>query len=692
MISRILIRYNKLLSDLQNGKYIFVKMAFFSIFHCLQRKDLLKTLSSGFIAALLLLLVCLFYLPNSWAITTASKTPEDSFKSSSAVYVISRTDIKNSGATNIADVLRTVPGLQVAQGESEQLLVTSRGFANGFANKLLVMVDGRSIYTPVFSGVHWGIQNIILENIKQIEVIRGPGATQWGANAVNGVINIITEPAVNTQKSSTYLTYGNNISSVAIRHGGKIKDNSYYRVNAASKKQESNDSLYRNNADNDSLVNKVGFRVDYDEFEKDLITLQGDIYDGYSNVSVFLPDVVAENNFANYNDKLSTYGNNIIANWDRKINKDEEVKLQVFYDRAVRNHLLLSRRYQTIDLDLQYSNSIQELHEITSGIGYRYINSNLKYGTFRLNFEPSKRNDNIFSAFIQDKIAILPDKFFLTLGSKFEHNDFTGYEVQPSIKTSWIIDENQTFWASIARAIRTPSISEHDINMVVSTYGSAYARQSGDVSFDSEKLTAYEMGYRARPNDNSLVDLAIFYNDYSDLRTAEYSGIPTFESGSFFLDFLPYNNGKAKSYGLELSGEFDVSSDWSLKGGYTYLKLDLDAKSFSSDVELEKEQKRSPKHQFNIQSSLDLSDNLTMNNILYYVDSIVVVDNYANNVDIPSYYRFDSNVSWQYSRNLSFDLVGQNLFDDLHAEFSGYLWGEPVQVGRTVYIKSTLRF
>lgn len=623
------------------------------------------------------------------AATTVSKTAEDSFKSAAAIYVISRTDIKHSGATTIPEVLRTVPGLQVARGESGQWMVTSRGFANGFANKLLVMVDGRTIYTPLFSGVYWGVQDVMLENIKQIEVIRGPGATQWGANAVNGVINIITEPASNTQSGLASATYGNNNDSVMARYGGKIKNNSYYRIYGSRYNERNTENLNTKTTGNDLILNKGGFRVDYDEFEKDLITLQGDFYESDIQLDSFLPDTATGT--SRLKDDLDIHGGNISSKWEHQISDKEETQLQFYYDKDVRDHILLSRSSQTFDADFQYSNTLKEYHKLTSGLGYRGVQSDLEGTSFRLNFNPVKRSTQLYNAFIQDEITLLPDKVFLTIGSKLEHNYFTGYEIQPSIKTSWLVTPDQTLWASIARATRTPNISENDINMVVGTSGSLYTRQQGDTSFDSEKLIAYELGYRIRPTDNSILNAALFYNDYDNLRSAESAGVTT-ENGNSFFSVFPQNNGKGKAVGFELDGSIKPTKKWELKSAYSYLKLDLDTKIGSTDTELEKEQQRSPKHQFNIQSRYDISSTVTLDNTLYYVGGITVTDNNSNALKIPAYFRFDTHIGWQYSKNISFDFVGQNLLDETHTEFSGALWAEPIKIGRTIYGKITLKF
>ena len=650
-----------------------------------------------FLITSLLLITC---VKVTLAATTVSKTAKDSFKSAAAIYVVSRADIKRSGATTIPEVLRMVPGLQVAQGESDQWLVTSRGFANGFANKLLVMVDGRAVYNPVFSGVYWGVQDVMLENIKQIEVVRGPGATQWGANAVNGVINIITEPAVNTQSAMVSGIYGNNRESLSARYGGKIQNNSYYRVSASHYREDSK-SLFSRNDDLGYDIKRAGLRIDYDEFEKDLLTLQADIYDGDKKMDLFFPDTAAASKFSLFQEELDMYGGDIVAKWERQISNDEDLKLQLYYDQYARNYSLMSRGIDTYDVDFQYSKlfgqSNKISNKITSGFGYRKVNSDINSNNFLISFEPTSRATNLYSAFIQDEITLLPEKLFLTIGTKLEHNDFTGYEFQPSIKTSWLVTPDQTLWGSVSRATRTPNLSEYDIKMVVGSGKQGvtdyYTRQQGDERMDSENLIAYELGYRIRPTKDSIFNAALFYNDYDDLRSAEQDpNNPVTEGSNQFYSVFPQNNGKGTAIGLELDGSVKVNKKWELKSAYTYLKLDLDKNFGSTDPELEKEQRRSPRHQFNIQSRFDITKNLTFDNILYYVDGITVHDNYSRTLKIPSYLRLDAHIGWKLSKNISFDFTAQNLTDDSHAEFSGALWSEPIEIGRSFYGKVTLKF
>ena len=619
------------------------------------------------------------------AVTAVSKTAEDSFGSAAAVYVINRTDIKRSGATNIADLLRLVPGLQVASTNSNQFAITSRGFNGVFSNKLLVMIDGRSIYNPLFSGVYWGIQDIMLENIKQIEVIRGPGATQWGANAVNGIINIITEPAINTQSNLATFSYGNiDKGSAALRYGNKIKENSYYRLYALHNSKDNFKNIYNRQTNYQSNITKGGFRLDYDEFETDLLTLQGDIYGANQGIDLLLPRLPSGSDALK--EDIDDYGGNIIGRWTRLIADQQQTQLQIYYDYHNRNYSLLSRDTKIFDVDFQYSVPVKKRHQLVLGLRYHLTDTDMNGKDYRISFNQKRRITNLYSTFIQDKITLISDKLYLTLGSKFEHNDFTGYESQPSAKISWLLTKDQTLWTSISRAVRTPSIAEDDVKYISNVVNGKYISQQGYRGFDAENLTAYEAGYRIRPTYNSLVDIALFYNDYSDLLTGEMS------SASNSIIFSADNKGIGKAFGLEVQGSVNPSRSWELKGGYSFLKLDLDAGPSSTDLDLEKQQGRSPKHQFNIQSRLNLPNNITFDNILYYTSSIRVDDNNLNSIKIPAYFRFDTHIGWQYSKKLFFDFTVQNLFDEAHQEFGGELWSVPNQVNRSFYFKTTFKF
>ncbi len=615
-------------------------------------------------------------------VTTVSRQPEDPFKSAAAVYVITREDIRRSGATSIPELLRLVPGLQVARAGANQWAISSRGFNGAFANKLLVQIDGRTVYTPLFSGVYWGVQDTFIDDIKQIEVIRGPGATLWGANAVNGIINIITEEATNTQENQVNLIYGNEEQPyVSARHGGKVGDDLFYRGYAKYFDRADLRTLQDTPANDDWNEGRGGFRVDYNATTQDFVTVQGDVYQGDQGLDLNVPGIPS---FTRSQETLDARGANLLSRWTKDLEDGSEAQLQAYLDYQRFDYSLLDQQTYTFDLDFQHAKALSENHDVVWGLGYRYIADDLA-GSFLLNFNEQERERSLYSAFVQDKINLIDDTLDFTVGSKFEHNDFTGFEVQPSARLGWYPAENQTVWASVSRAVRTPSRAEDDIRLVVGTFNNqAFIRQDGLRSFDSENLIAYELGYRIRPSETTSVDATVFFNDYDNLRSLEIQPF-VLENGIPFIPLTAANLGKGKTYGFEVVGKWDILPEWSVTAQYTLLQLDLDASAQSTDTELEQDQIRSPQNQFSLRSNVNLPYNLELDNYLYFVDNVA-------GYGVENYTRFDTRIGWKTTENIEVSLVGQNLFDDLHPEFGGFLAAPPEQVGRVFYGKLTVRF
>ncbi|MBL0319269.1 MAG: TonB-dependent receptor [Alphaproteobacteria bacterium] len=621
-------------------------------------------------------------------VTSVSKTPENPFQSAAAVYVLTRDDIERSGATTIPEALRLVPGLEVARSSSNQWSITARGFNGGFSNKLLVMIDGRTVYTPLFSGVYWGVQDTLLQDIKQIEVVLGPGGTLWGANAVNGVINIITEEAVNTQSKIISVKYGiEEQGTVEGRYGGRINDNLFYRVYAKHADRNDLRSLNNDPAHDEWDMSKSGFRADYTPSESDNFTYQGDIYYSNQDLDLFLPNLPSKDRQM---ETLAASGGNFLTKWEHTQDSGATSTLQAYYDRTRFDYSQLDQTINTLDIDWQYNQTYSERHQIVWGLGYRLIFDNLR-GSQNINFNPKSDYFNIFSTFLQDKIT-LKENLFFTLGSKFEHNDFSGFEIEPTARVSWLPTHNQTLWAAISRAVRTPSRAEASINLTADTFGGfAYVNQHGSNQFDSESMLAYEVGYRVKPSNDTSLNASIFYDDYSHLRSAEI-GTPTAEPRGLTIPIIPLNLGFGEAYGFELSGDWHISPRWKLTSGYTFLELTLHTKAGSTDSELQKDENRSPQNQFNLRSQLNLPHDIQWDVMGYYVGSIKATDNNGVLVDIPSYFRLDTRLGWRFSPNLSFDLVGQNLLDSRHPEFSGALFSVSEQVERSAYGKVTFKF
>lgn len=602
-------------------------------------------------------------------VTSVSKREEKLSRASAAITVVSQDDIQRSGARTIAEALRLAPGLSVARVDSHTWAISARGFNDSFANKLLVLMDGRSVYTPLFSGVYWDVQDTMLEDIDRIEVIRGPGATLWGANAVNGVINIITKSAKETTGGLAVVGGGNEeLGFGALRYGGKLGENAYYRVYS---KYDSRDSSALPNgdlADDRWQMARSGFRIDWEANANARVTFQGDLYGGWLDQTYNFPSLTAPDFLEVTSEPVDVSGGNFLARWKQDLSADSDMTFQVYYDRTRRDSrgLLLEER-DTVDVDWQHHWRLNDRNHWTWGLGYRASLDHLE-GGFVTSFEDERRNSQLASLFAQDEIQLVPDRLHLVLGSKFEHNDFTGFEIQPGARLSWTPDDHQTFWLSVARAVRTPSRAEDGIrlNNQVSagappTVGSVF----GNLDYKSEELTAYEAGYRVRLWEQVSADLATFYNVYHDLRTTELRGAAVDPSlpGSPIVTRLDIDNGASgETFGGELALTWRAREWWRWRGSYSLLEAQLHPKSFSNDGDAEDDERKSPHHQVALQTSLDLPGNVHWDVAGRYVDQL-------RELGVDAYFAMDMRLAWRPRPNLELSIVGQNLFDDRHLEF-----------------------
>ena len=607
-------------------------------------------------------------------VVSVSKNPEKAFDAASAIFVLSNEDIKRSGATTIPDALRMVPGLEVAQIDSSHWAITSRGFNRQYANKLLVMIDGRTVYTPLFSGTYWNTQDVMLEDVSRIEVIRGPGATLWGANAVNGIINIITKDARLTQGKLVSGMYGNQEKgTVSTRYGGKTENDIYYRVYG---KFDDHGPSYKlsGQKDNNQWENaQTGFRMDWQKTARDSITIQGDAYSGYNEWPLSLPGIKSP-----IISDEDTSGANIRGKWSSVLSSTSKIDVQTYLDHTEHDVAIFKHDQTTFNTDFQHTLTSLTNNEIIWGLGYRLIQDDLQgkpiNGVTYLNYVPNASSNNLYSTFAQDKITLSPNKLFLTIGSKLEHNYYTGFELQPSARLAWLPTDNQTVWTSVSRAVRTPSRGEEGLTLVAAGNSSHFIDQIGNSDMQSEKLIAYEVGYRVIPKPNLSFDIATFYNDYDSLRSFELTN----------GNYVAANKSYGETHGIELSSDWSVTNDWHLVADYSFLMINLHNKPGGTD-NITTDGRASPANQYKIASHLNLPYNVKLDNMLYYVNSLDVFN-------IPSYTRFDSNITWEARKGLELSLVGQNLFDDRHQEFTKALYSVSNEFGRTVYGKVTYRF
>lgn len=631
-------------------------------------------------------------------ITSVSKKAEKASDAAAAVFVVNQEDIKRSGATSIPDVLRMVPGLQVAQIDANKWAVSSRGFNAFSANKLLVLMDGRTLYNPLFSGVLWNAQDTMLDDIERIEVIRGPGASLWGANAVNGVINIITKHSADTQGG--LLTAGTGTEEKgfgSVRYGAKINDHTTYRVYGKNFSRGDLEFADGSKANDDWHQSRGGFRLDSGAPDSPYsFTIQGDGYNGDADATTNIPSTNPPYT-RNISNPSNIRGGNLLTRLTRKENDTSEMSLQAYYDLARSNDRLLGDERGTADIEFQHRFQATAAHELTWGLGYRYTHDILE-NSQTFSFDPASRTDTLYSAFLQDEITLVDDLLRLTLGSKFEHNDFTGYEVQPNARLLLTPHKHHTFWASVSQAVRTPSQADHDIRISSAIVpsaaipflppgpGLAEIVINGNRNFKSEKLIAYEIGYRTQVHEKLAFDATVFLNDYSRLRTTPPSAnFVTMSSMPYQINYEAGNTMEGNTYGFELVADAKPLNWWRLQLAYTFLRLDLHETGHgllaSEDAEGE-----SPRNQVSLRSMMNLSKSLTLDTWLRYVDNLPAYG-------IPSYVALDARVGWQVHPQLELSLVGRNLLDNAQPEFGSlYINTIPSEIERSVYAQARMTF
>jgi iron complex outermembrane recepter protein len=598
-----------------------------------------------------------------------------------AIFVITQEDIRRSGVTSIPEALRLAPGVVVNRANSNQWVVGIRGLGSVLARSVLVLVDGRSVYSPLFGGVNWDVQDTLLEDIDRIEVIRGPGGTIWGANAVNGVINIITKSARDTQ--GLLLTAGTGSEEKgfgSFRYGGTIGQAFNYRVYGKGFRRDAQYTRHVSDFD-DWQMGQAGFRTDWASLEKNSFTIQGDIYEGYAGqrtaVTQFTPPF---SNPIERNADLS--GMNLLGRWKHSLSSTANASVQVYYDQTFRREALFEERRHTADLDFQHHFQWSEMQALAWGLGYRYTTGDTDSVPSVL-ISPKSRADNLFTAFVQDEFMLVKNLLRLTVGSKFEHNDYTGFEFQPSVRVLWTPADRHSLWGSISRAVRTPARLEDDLELTTaaSPVLPVFVRAVGNDNFGAEDVTAYELGYRMQPTDSLFVDLAGFYNRYDHLFSLEPSA-PFVESpGLLIFPFVVDNNLKANVYGVELVLDWRWQEWWRLRATYSYQRIDTSTRTGSGDnVTGPVTEGSSPHNQFSLLSFIDLPANLKLDGVFRYVDNIPVQN-------VPRYFNLDLRLGWSPMRHLELSLVGQNLLQGHHAEWSG---GTKIQRG--VYAKTTWRW
>lgn len=584
-------------------------------------------------------------------ITSVSKKEERKNQVAAAVFVLSGDEIRAHGAQTLAEALRLVPGISVARNSANSWSVSARGFNSSLADKMEVVLDGRSLYTPLFSGVWWDAQSTFMDDIERIEVIRGPGASVWGANAVHGVINIVTRAASETQGNVVNLGLGSEVKRQAnVRHGGKIGERGHYRVYAQSSDYDSSESLAGKDNQDAWDFNQLGFRSDWGLASGAGLTVQGDAYEG-------------ELQQGNQMGEIS--GFNLLGRWDKTLNQHSTLSVQSYLDHTERVFPgQFSEDRDQIDLEIVHNFQFGERHNIVWGGGYRRSDDDIKGGA--ISFDPQSKTLETLSLFVQDQIS-LTETTTLTVGTKIEENDFTGTEVQPTLRLAWSPDPLHTLWGGLSRAIRTPNRVDNDI----SALGFA-----GSEDFESEVALTAETGYRFPFGQNANVDLVAFYTDYDKLRAVDASGPPP---------LMADNLGEGESWGVEVSSLWIPNSKTRLLFSYRYLDIDLEFPPTSLNGQLNAD----PTHEAFVRGSYALRDNLNLTAMLRYVDNLSADPSglITTNQPVPSYTELNLGLQYNLSPRLEWSIHGQNLLDDSHQEFTG---GAAIE--RSVFTQLKWRF
>ncbi len=641
---------------------------------------------------------------------SAAKKKQKMSDSAAAVYALTSDDIRRSGATSIPELLRMIPGVEVANINSNTWAITIRGFNDFFSNKLLVMIDGRSVYTPLFAGVYWDVQDTLIEDIDRIEVVRGPGGTLWGANAVNGVINIITKSAKDTQ--GPLLAGGGGTEDKGfgqVRYGVKLGEGVYGRFYAKGFNRDGFGNPPGGQADDAWYAWRGGFRIDWDPAESDHWTFQGDLYNGNNDSVLSRASFTAPGFVETIMDQTDIAGGNVLARYRHSYAGGSELELQTYYDRTERQDASVVEYRDTVDFAAQHRFRPLEGHEVVWGLGYRIYGDQIG-GSFNFVFEPSRRNTDVVSGFAQDEISLLDDRLRLTLGAKLEHNSYTGFEFQPNGRFLLKVGGRGSLWGAVSRAVRTPSRAEDDVRInsqiqliPAGAFGPgsppvdtpAVLALFGNRNFDSEKLTAYELGYRSQPLDNLSFDVAAFFNEYDDLRTVAQrlgpggSPIAWLETDPLpphlVIPFDAGNMMSANTYGVEVVSDWWPIDGWRLRAGYTYFQMSTDLPATAPPNTLGPgADGASPKQQAFLRSFADLPHQLELDAGVRWVDELP-------SVGARGYGTADLRLGWKPREDIEISLVGQNLIDDKHIEFgpSEFFQISPTAVQRGFYGKVT---
>jgi iron complex outermembrane recepter protein len=631
-------------------------------------------------------------------VVTPSKEPEKAFNTPAAIYVITGEDIRRSGATSIPEALRLAPGVEVARLDSDKWSIGIRGFGSRLSRSVLVLIDGRTVYTTLLAGTYWEVQDTVLEDVDRIEIIRGPGGTIWGPNAVNGVINIITKSAKDTH-GMLVSALGGNVDQgiVSFRYGGGKGDRLDYRVYAKAFSRGPEFHPDGRNFD-DWRSGQGGFRLDWKRDDKNAFAFQGDLYDQRAGESVVATSyTVPYSQTLDANARLS--GGNILGRWSRTVSEGNNFQLQAYYDRTNRRESNFGDLRDTFDIDFIHHIQVGSRNKFTWGAGTRFSRGHNLVVVSGLTFQPAQRTDRLLTAFFQDEVVLVKDRLVLTVGTKLLNTNFTDFEPEPSGRLLWTPTKKTSIWAAYTHAVRTPSDAERDF-FLSGFIGLApggtpfFARFNANRNFRPEQMNGYELGVRRLVGEKFFVDVAGFFNHYHGLFSEDITGGPFLEdtpAPTHILLPAEFGNGLlGQTKGIEISPEWRPVSFWRLRGSYSYLHMNIWKAPNSLDIGSGPGiVGSSPEHQVTLDSAFDISKTLTLDLLYRYVSELPgqFLEGHPEQF-VHGYSTADANFSWRLTRQLEFSITGRNLLQPHHNEF-GTDPGALVGIKRSGYLKLT---
>ena len=633
-----------------------------------------------------LALVCKSYAENNLfgfhdiEVVSPSKQEEPLFSAASSIYVITGDDIKRSGADNVAESLRLIPGMEVARADSNKWSISSRGFGRLYDNKILVLLDGREIYSSIYNGQSWSdLQGIIIEDIDRIEVIRGPSSALWGANTSNGIINIITKNPRYTQGFYFDTKLGSKYYGSSARYGSSNKDGDiFWRIYSSKEilgNSKSVDNLRgkKGDAGDDWGISRAGLKVNWQKDIYNELLFNIDINKGDIDQIILLPSV--DNGFSD-NQKFNGYS--FDALWKSELSERSSLNSKIYFDKIRKNSLLGKQERRIFNFDINYFIDFNKFLKLKSGLGYRNIND--KLGSSYINntlvrsFTSPKQNNNLFSSFLEATIAVIPNKLDLILGSKIEDHFYTGLYHMPTAKARYFINDDNIIWSSYSKNARQPSRLENSLTQL-SSYNGAYLQYNKD--FKAEDIDSYELGYRRKIGKVGQFNISSFINQYDYVRT--------FELTSDQIMYQINNKLSAEVKGFDADININLTTDWNMVLGYRYLDVDFYFASDSNDFISKHIVGVSPRNLFQLQSRFNVNSKLQLDNYLYYYDALKTI-----NVD--SYIRFDSRISWEYNKNLDIEFIGRSLFNNYNQETTKSFFSTRNELGRSLQINLKWRW